>query len=85
MKTCRLLAFESRRSNGRAVLGAFDGERLTLTEVHRFENHMVEQNGLYYWDALGLYRELKDSFARLRQQGGEADCFGSTRGAWTSA
>lgn len=72
----RLLAFDLGASNGRAVLGAFDGERVGLTEVHRFDNPMVEQNGLYYWDALGLYRQLKESFLKLKHEGLEADCFG---------
>ncbi len=76
MKTKRLLAFDLGASNGRAVLGAFDGARIELSEVHRFDNPMIEQNGLYYWDALGLYRNLKESFLKLNQEGHEADCFG---------
>ncbi len=76
MKIKRLLAFDLGASNGRAVLGAFDGARIELTEVHRFDNPMIEQNGLYYWDALGLYRNLKESFVKLKHDGIEADCFG---------
>ena len=76
MKTKRLLAFDLGASNGRAVLGAFDGARVALTEVHRFDNPMIEQNGLYYWDALGLYRNLKELFLKLKHDGHEADCFG---------
>ena len=75
-KQKRLLAFDLGASNGRAVLGAFDGARLELTELHRFDNPMIEQNGLYYWDALGLYRNLKESFLMLKHEGHEADCFG---------
>ena len=75
-KQKRLLAFDLGASNGRAVLGAFDGARLELTELHRFDNPMIEQNGLYYWDALGLYRNLKESFLKLKHEGHEADCFG---------
>lgn len=76
MKTKRLLAFDLGASNGRAVMGAFDGGRIELTEIHRFDNPMIEQNGLYYWDALGLYRNLKESFLKLKHEGLEADCFG---------
>ena len=72
----KLLAFDLGASNGRAVGGIFDGERLELREVHRFDNPMVEQNGLYYWDALGLYRQLKESFLKLKREGLQADCFG---------
>ena len=76
MKKRRLLAFDLGASNGRAVEGAFDGERIALNEVHRFDNHMTEQNGLHYWDALDLLRQMKDSFVKLKRGGGEADCFG---------
>ncbi len=76
MRTKRLLAFDLGASNGRAVMGAFDGEKIELNEVHRFDNPMIEQNGLYYWDALGLYRNLKESFLKLKHEGLEADCFG---------
>lgn len=76
MKTKRLLAFDLGASNGRAVLGAFDGAHIALSEVHRFDNPMIEQNGLYYWDALGLYRNLKESFLKMKQDGIEVDCFG---------
>ena len=76
MKHLKLLAFDLGASNGRAVMGAFDGEKIALSEIHRFDNPMIEQNGLYYWDALGLYRNLKESFLKLKQDGNEADCFG---------
>ena len=76
MKSLKLIAFDLGASNGRAVLGAFDGKRVELTEIHRFDNPMVEQNGLYYWDALGLYRQLKESFLKLKHEGLQADCFG---------
>ena len=36
---------------------------------------MIEQNGLYYWDALALYRNRKESFLKLKHDGHEADCF----------
>ena len=45
-----LLAFDIGASNGRAILGQFDGERISMRELHRFENHYVEMNGIYYWD-----------------------------------
>ena len=45
-----LLAFDLGASNGRAILGQFDGERIVMRELHRFENNYVEMNGVFYWD-----------------------------------
>ena len=38
------LAFDLGASNGRAILGQFDGVRITLRELHRFENNYIEMN-----------------------------------------
>ena len=41
-----LLAFDLGASNGRAILGQFDGEKITMRELHRFENNYIELNGV---------------------------------------
>ena len=46
-KMRNLLAFDLGASNGRAILGQFDGEKITMTELHRFENNYIEmKNGV---------------------------------------
>lgn len=67
---CRkLLAFDFGASSGRAMLGTFDGEKLELTEIHRFLNEPVEINGTLYWDVLRLFHELKQGLLKAQQQG----------------
>jgi rhamnulokinase len=46
--------------SGRVALGRFDGERLTVAEVHRFANEPVRAGGLLHWDLLRLYRDALD-------------------------
>ena len=53
-----LLAFDLGASNGRAILGQFDGETITMRELHRFENNYIEMNGVFYWDLPYLYNQL---------------------------
>ena len=72
-----MIAFDLGASNGRAILGRFDGERLTMQELHRFENNYIEMNGVFYWDTPYLYSQLKQGLLAFRQGGfGELDSFG---------
>ncbi len=72
-----LLAFDLGASNGRAILGQFDGEKITMKELHRFENNYVEMNGVFYWDTPYLYNQLKQGLLAFKQGGyGKLDAFG---------
>lgn len=76
-KIRNFLAFDLGASNGRAILGQFDGEKMTMTELHRFENNYVQMNGVYYWDTPYLYNQLKEGLLAFRCGGyGELDAFG---------
>lgn len=76
-KIRNMIAFDLGASNGRAILGQFDGERITMHELHRFENNYIEMNGVYYWDTPYLYRQLKQGLLAFKQGGyGDLDSFG---------
>jgi len=54
-----MLAIDLGASNGRAILGILEDEKLTIQEVHRFSNDPVMVNGNLYWDILRLFHEIK--------------------------
>ena len=58
------LAIDLGAESGRAICGAFDGERLTLSEVHRFANSPVRLPDGLHWDVLRLWSEIKESIGR---------------------
>lgn len=64
-----LLALDYGASSGRAILGKFDGERLTLEEVHRFSNDPVLVNDTLYWDTLRLFYEMKQGILKCSRKG----------------
>lgn len=53
------LAFDLGASSGRAILGTISDNRLSLKEIHRFDNQMVEINGSFFWNIFNLFGELK--------------------------
>ncbi|MFH1084175.1 MAG: rhamnulokinase family protein [Chloroflexota bacterium] len=65
--TSNYLAFDLGASGGRAIVGALDGGKLSLSVIHRFPNGPVNVLGRYYWDALRLFEELKAGLAAYRQ------------------
>lgn len=76
-KIYNLLAFDLGASNGRAILGRFDGDRITMEELHRFENNYVEMNGVFYWDLPYLFNQMKQGLLAFKQRNlGDLDCMG---------
>jgi rhamnulokinase len=57
--TQNFLAFDFGAESGRALLGHFDGDRLTLTDVHRFANTPVRLPTGLHWNVLQLWQEIK--------------------------
>lgn len=53
------LAIDLGASGGRVLAGQFDGQRLALDEVHRFENYPVLAAGSLHWDVLGLWTQIQ--------------------------
>ena len=64
-----VLAIDFGASSGRAVIGSFDGERIKLTEIHRFSNDPVTLGGTMYWDFLRLFHEIKQALVKAKEYG----------------
>ena len=55
----KVLAFDFGASSGRAMLFTFDGETLSIEEMHRFSNDPVMIGKSFHWDVLRLFFEIK--------------------------
>ena len=64
-----VLAIDLGASSGRAMIGRFDGEKITLEEIHRFTNDPVTLGNTMYWDFLRLFFEIKQSLIKSKQYG----------------
>ena len=69
MKVNYFIAFDLGATSGRTILGRLEGEKLSLEEVSRFPNQMLQWNGHYYWNIYSLYENLKRGFAEVVKRG----------------
>ena len=75
-KTKNFLALDFGASNGRAIVGEYNGKKINLVEVHRFENRPVFAGGTYYWDFLSLFYELKTGISNAVKKYDRIDSIG---------
>jgi len=68
MQTTNFIAIDLGASNGRVLLGRWDGSRFDLHELHRFANGPINVLGSLHWDVLQLWSEIKTGLARYAQQ-----------------
>ena len=75
-KSIHCAAVDLGATSGRVIVGAWNGRRLDLTEVHRFPNQFRSLGGHDYWDLPGLWaeitaglREAKRRFPKLASVG----------------
>lgn len=70
MEHKRMLAIDLGASSGRGIIGSFDGERITLKEIHRFSNDPVMLPTGFYWDTLRILFEIKTAILNASHDGG---------------
>jgi rhamnulokinase len=68
-----LAAVDLGAQSGRVAVGRFDGERLSVTEVHRFDNVPVRIGRTLHWDVLRLYRDALDGLRAAGREAGRVD------------
>ena len=69
METKKVLAVDLGASSGRVMLGSFDGEKITVEELHRFSNDPVILGNTMYWDFLRLFHEIKQGLIKSKAYG----------------
>lgn len=77
MQIYHFLAFDLGASSGRAILGSLANKKITLKEIHRFENQMILREDHYYWDIESLFSEIKFGLKKcIDQEGITPHCLG---------
>lgn len=71
MKNVQCMAFDCGASNGRVILGRFDGRKLLLEELHRFSNDPVVSFDGMQWDILKIFSECTKALGAFVAQSDE--------------
>ena len=66
MKEKTYLAVDLGAESGRVMAGRFDGQHVSLHEIHRFSNGPVRLGGTLRWNLIGLWTEIQNG---LREAG----------------
>lgn len=81
MEKIYCLAVDIGASNGRVILGSYDGGEIETEVLHRFKNGAEMKNGHLCWDVERLFSEIKIGMKKCAERGIAPksigiDCFG---------
>src|ERR1035441_1310978 len=68
----KFVAVDLGASSGRLMVGAWDGQRFALEELHRFANGGVSVRGGVEWDVLRIWSEIQTGLMKFRAKFGGA-------------
>lgn len=66
----KVLAIDLGASSGRGIIAHLDGGKISLKEIHRFQNNGVWAGGDFLWDVLHLLDEIKQAIVKANNDGG---------------
>lgn len=73
-----ILAIDIGAGSGRVIMGAYDGEQLTLKEVGRFSHPLSrDENGFSYWNFHHILSQVKDCIRELSTGGAAIHSLGT--------
>ena len=68
MKSLSFLAFDLGATSGRSLLATIANGRMSMKELTRFPNSIIEMQGKCYWDIYALYQSLKEGLAACAKE-----------------
>lgn len=76
MQNSNYIAIDLGATSGRTILGTLSEGKLSLKELTRFPNSIIELGGHYHWNIFSLYEELKRGLKEVVKQGLSIDSIG---------
>lgn len=76
MKINHFLAFDIGATSGRTILAKLEDNKLTLKELTRFPNKIINVQGKFYWDIFVLFEALKEGLRVAATENVKIDSLG---------
>ena len=76
MKLNHYLAIDLGATSGRSTIATFDGEKVTMRELTRFENPMIPIADDLHWDLAALFNQIIKALKLAKEQGIEPKSIG---------
>ncbi len=65
----KFFAVDLGATSGRTIVGTLEGAKLSMEELTRFDNVLIETGGHFYWDIYALYHEIIKGLKIVAQRG----------------
>ena len=76
MATNRFAAVDLGASSGRVILATLDDGSITMDEIHRFPDPIIEMRGHFYWDLPAIYQSILAGLQAIAARGIGIDSVG---------
>lgn len=63
-------------TSGRTIIATYDGQKINMRELTRFQNPMIPAGGHLYWDLMFLYNEILTGLKKAAGEGLEIESIG---------
>ena len=63
-------------TSGRVILATLCDGKISMEEIHRFPDPIIEMQGHFYWDLPAIYKSVIDGLAKISAQGVEVSAIG---------
>ena len=76
MATHHFAAVDLGATSGRVILATLCDGKITMEEIHRFPDPIIEMQGHFYWDFPAIYKSVVDGLAKIASQGVAIEAIG---------
>ena len=76
MTTHNFVAIDLGATSGRVILATLCGDKISMEEIHRFPDTIIQMQGHFYWDLPAIYSSVVEGLRKVAERGVKIDSIG---------